>query len=62
LLIRALGCSIPKYFHGPLMRDETGTRLAKRHDALSLRALRAQGVHPEKLVEGFAEGEPTAEM
>jgi glutamyl-tRNA synthetase len=55
LLIRALGCSIPKYFHCPLMRDETGTRLAKRHDALSLRALRAQGVSPEKLRQRFSE-------
>lgn len=53
LLARTLGYEIPEYFHCPLMRDETGTRLAKRHDALSLRALRAQGVAPEKLPERF---------
>lgn len=53
LLIRALGYGIPEYFHCALMLDKTGARLAKRHDALSLRALRAQGVQPEKLREEF---------
>lgn len=43
LLIRALGLPIPAYYHCDLVRDETGVRLAKRHDALSLRALREQG-------------------
>jgi glutamyl/glutaminyl-tRNA synthetase len=46
LLIRALGLSIPAYYHCDLIRDEGGTRLAKRHDALSLRALRQQGHTP----------------
>jgi glutamyl-tRNA synthetase len=31
------------------MTDEAGTRLAKRHDALSLRALRARGESPEAI-------------
>jgi glutamyl-tRNA synthetase len=31
------------------MTDEHGVRLAKRHDALSLRALRGQGKTPEEL-------------
>lgn len=43
LLIRALGLPVPTYYHCDLVRDETGARLAKRHDALSLRALRGQG-------------------
>jgi len=43
LLIRALGLPIPAYYHCDLIRDEHGVRLAKRHDALSLRALREQG-------------------
>lgn len=43
LLYRALGWKAPEYFHCPLMTDEYGVRLAKRHDALSLRALREQG-------------------
>lgn len=46
LLLRALGSPAPAYFHCDLMRDEQGVRLAKRHDALSLRALRAAGRTP----------------
>ena len=56
LLIRALRYSTPAYFHCPLLRDEKNLRLAKRHDALSLRKLREQGVKPEELRKGF-EGE-----
>jgi glutamyl-tRNA synthetase len=48
LLYRALGLTPPVFFHCDLMLDETGTRLAKRHDALSLRELRARGVTPEQ--------------
>jgi glutamyl/glutaminyl-tRNA synthetase len=47
LLYRALGLPVPAFFHCPLMTDEQGTRLAKRHDALSLRHLREQGRQPE---------------
>lgn len=49
LLYRALGWPAPDFFHCPLLRDEAGVRLAKRHDSLSLRALRAQGAQPELL-------------
>jgi len=56
LLIRALGHTAPGYFHCELMRDEQGTRLAKRHDALSLRALRERGVSPEEILSGFRAG------
>jgi len=55
LLVRALGYSTPAHFHCPLLRDEKNVRLAKRHDALSLRALRAQGVDPAALRKKFAE-------
>ena len=48
LLLRALGLPTPAYFHCDLVRDEAGTRLAKRHDALSLRTLREQGHTPEQ--------------
>lgn len=47
LLQRALGFPTPGYFHCELVRDAAGMRLAKRHDALSLRALREQGRSPE---------------
>ena len=49
LLYRALGFAPPAFCHCPLMTDESGTRLAKRHDALSLRAFREKGVTPEAL-------------
>jgi len=43
LLYRALGLRPPAFYHCPLLRDAAGVRLAKRHDALSLRELRGQG-------------------
>ena len=49
LLYRALGLTSPHFFHCPLMVDSKGERLAKRHDALSLRQLRGQGKTPEEL-------------
>jgi glutamyl-tRNA synthetase len=55
LLIRGLGYPVPAYFHCPLLRDEKNIRLAKRHDALSLRKLREQGVKAEELRKRFAE-------
>jgi len=53
LLYRALGLPPPKFFHCPLMTDEAGVRLAKRHDATSLRKLRASGATPEALRRGW---------
>ena len=35
------------------MTDEIGVRLAKRHDALSLRKLRERGATPEELRRGW---------
>jgi glutamyl-tRNA synthetase len=49
LIYRALGLTPPEFFHCALMLDEKGERLAKRHDALSLRKLRALGETPESL-------------
>jgi glutamyl-tRNA synthetase len=49
LIYRALGWQAPQFFHCELMRDEQGRRLAKRHDGLSLRQLRAQNATPEAL-------------
>jgi glutamyl-tRNA synthetase len=49
LLFRALGLASPDYYHCDLMRDEAGVRLAKRHDALSLRKLREDGWTPEQV-------------
>jgi len=53
LLLAALlppGASPPRYHHTPLLTDEKGVRLAKRHDALALRTLRTQGAEPRSLL------------
>lgn len=50
LLYRALNLPIPDFYHCELVRDEAGVRLAKRHDALSIRRLREQGETPESVV------------
>jgi glutamyl/glutaminyl-tRNA synthetase len=50
LLYRALGLNIPQWFHCRLVVDHNGGRLAKRHDALSLRALRQRGLTPMKIL------------
>ncbi len=50
LLQSALSLATPGYFHCELMRDEAGVRLAKRHDALSLRALREAGCTPAEVI------------
>lgn len=44
LLNRALGFQDPHWFHCALSVDEQGRRLAKRHDGLSIRELRRQGM------------------
>jgi glutamyl-tRNA synthetase len=49
LLYRALGLEPPVFFHCELMKDDSGVRLAKRHNALSLRLLRTSGETPESL-------------
>lgn len=49
LLYRTLGFTPPAFFHCPLLLDKSGERLAKRHDSLSLRALRAIGKTPEEI-------------
>lgn len=58
LLFRALGWRAPEFFHCPLMNDDKGERLAKRHDALALRTLRAQGVAPAEIFAQFADKSP----
>ncbi len=50
LLARALGLPVPAYYHCELVKDRKGIRLAKRHDPLSLRALRTAGLSPDELL------------
>ena len=49
LIYRALNLNAPKFYHAPLIVDESGVRLAKRHASLSLRELRKAGAEPEEL-------------
>jgi glutamyl/glutaminyl-tRNA synthetase len=49
LLYRALGVQPPAFYHCALVTDGSGRRLAKRHDASSLRQLRSRGVKPDEL-------------
>lgn len=56
LIFRALGRTPPLFYHCPLMNDEHGVRLAKRHDALSLRTLRERGMKPESIIQSFNPG------
>ena len=51
LLLRALSCPVPDYFHCELVRDASGVRLAKRQDALSIRHLRLTGMSPEAVLQ-----------
>jgi glutamyl-tRNA synthetase len=51
LLIRALEYPAPEYFHCELVRDASGARLAKRHDALSIRSLRMSGISAAEAID-----------
>ncbi|MGI8772807.1 MAG: tRNA glutamyl-Q(34) synthetase GluQRS [Acidobacteriaceae bacterium] len=54
LLYRALGFEPPAWRHCDLMLDTGGHRLAKRTNALSLRALRESGATPEQIRSTFS--------
>jgi glutamyl-tRNA synthetase len=55
LLQRALRVPTPAYYHCALVTDAQGQRLAKRHDALSLRMLRERGISPQEIVSQWGE-------
>lgn len=48
LIYEALDTVPPDFYHCPLVLDESGHRLAKRSNSLSIRALRESGKLPEK--------------
>ena len=58
LLLRGLAAPTPRYYHAPLMLDPAGVRLAKRHDALSLRTLRERGTTPQEIIAQFSFSNP----
>ncbi|MCC8195177.1 MAG: tRNA glutamyl-Q(34) synthetase GluQRS [Deltaproteobacteria bacterium] len=49
-LYSLFGVTPPRYAHLPLVTDETGARLAKRHASLTLASLRDAGVWPETIL------------
>ncbi len=53
LLYETLGLTPLAWAHCDLMTDDSGIRLAKRHDALSLRSLRNQGSSAAEVIEKF---------
>ena len=55
LIQRALGLHVPAYLHCDLVTDERGERLAKRHESLSLRHLRAAGLTPAEVRASFGQ-------
>ena len=57
LLQALLGLPTPAYHHHPLLTDAAGDRLAKRHDAPTLAALREGGMGPQALVAALRRGE-----
>jgi glutamyl-tRNA synthetase len=50
LLQELLGLAHPQYVHVPLVMSADGRRLAKRHGAVTIRELRADGVAPSRVV------------
>ena len=51
LVLGTLGYDPPDYYHCDLVRDDSGARMAKRHDAASIRILREQGRTPEQVLQ-----------
>lgn len=61
-ILRALGAEPPRYAHVPMILGEDGTRLSKRHGAVSVLEYRDQGYLPEALLNylvrlGWAHGD-----
>ncbi len=50
ILQTLLGHAAPLYLHHPLVLDSHGKRLAKRHDALAISAMREAGATPESVL------------
>ncbi len=49
LLQHLLGLEVPTYLHHRLLRDESGNRLAKRHDSMAIRSYREAGAAPSDI-------------
>lgn len=49
-LFEALGLPVPQFAHVPLLLGPDGSRLAKRHGAVSVAAMRTAGTAPERVI------------
>jgi glutamyl-tRNA synthetase len=49
-ILKAMGASIPEYAHLPMILDEQGAKLSKRHGAANLLNYRDEGYLPEALL------------
>lgn len=56
LLYEALQLSAPRFYHAPLIVDEQGVRLAKRHASATLRDLRLAGITATELRNRWSSG------
>jgi glutamyl-Q tRNA(Asp) synthetase len=56
LLQALLGLPTPAYRHHPLLTDAQGRRLAKRDNALTIRAMRQAGMNPAEILAASARG------
>jgi glutamyl-Q tRNA(Asp) synthetase len=56
LLQALLGLPTPDYHHHPLLLDDEGRRLSKRHGAPTLQSLREAGADPAELVSVLRSG------
>jgi glutamyl-tRNA synthetase len=54
LLYRALGASVPRFAHVPMILGEDGKRLSKRHGATAVGEYRSQGILPAAMVNFLA--------
>ena len=52
LLYEALGWAVPRFYHTPLVRDQSGKRLAKRTGGLAIRELRQEGFSVDEVIGG----------
>jgi len=55
LIYDALGWKEPAFHHCPLVKNDSGQRLAKRDNALNLRAMRESGTTPDEIRLRFTE-------
>ena len=60
VLQRLLGCRTPAYLHHDLIRDASGKRLAKRHDARAIREYRSRGASPADIRRMVGLDQPSA--